>query len=219
MDREGGVPSQVDRSYLSHLPGSTQAQLIASMRWLGLIEPDLKPTETLVHLVECDDPGRKDGVKAVLETRYPGAADLPVLATQRQLEDAFGEMGVNGSTRRKAIAFYLAGARYADMTLSRHFSTPRASRRGAGERRSRRRGRGLSDDLAEFRGAEELARAEPSLHPLIHGLVQELPPPGSPFPAAKQRDWLEAAQAALRLIYNAGEADPDATSDRLRPSS
>jgi len=219
MDREGGVPSQVDRSYLSHLPGSTQAQLIASMRWLGLIGSDLKPTETLVHLVECDEPGRRDGIKAVLETRYPGPADLPVLATQRQLEDAFGEMGVSGSTARKAIAFYLAGARYADMTLSRHFGTPKASRRRTSERRSRRRGRGPSDDLAELRSAEGLARAEPRLHPLINGLIQELPPPGSPFPAPKQRDWLEAAQAAFRLIYNAGEAAGDAASDQPRRRS
>jgi hypothetical protein len=44
-------------------------------------------------------------------------------------------------------------------------------------------------------------------HPLIMGLLRELPTPGSTFSEKKQRDWLNIAQAAFRLIYVTSDDD------------
>jgi hypothetical protein len=200
MAREGGVPSQVDRSYLSNLPGSTQSQLIASMKWLGLITGTMKPTSTLERLVESEEADRKLAVKTMLEAKYPGPTSLPALATQHQLETAFREMGVSGSTMRKAIAFYLGAAKYADVPYSQHFKTPKAPvTNGDGPKpRAKKPAKSTTSTTSHASTGQEVAG---HLHPLIQGLIQELPSPNGAFPKSKQEDWLELARVTFRLIY------------------
>jgi hypothetical protein len=48
------------------------------------------------------------------------------------------------------------------------------------------------------RAASELSTAS---HPLIRGLFQELPPPGSPWTVEKRDAWLELARVTFRMIY------------------
>lgn len=43
--------------------------------------------------------------------------------------------------------------------------------------------------------------ASPALHPLLAGLMQELPAEGQGFPAEKRKDWLDAAQVIFRFVY------------------
>lgn len=71
------------------------------------------------------------------------------------------------------------------------------------------------------------------LHPLLAGLMQELPSQGQSFPCDKRGDWLNAAQVIFRLVYGkddggdsgaggvrAAASDRDATgSDDPRPES
>ncbi len=40
------------------------------------------------------------------------------------------------------------------------------------------------------------------LHPLIRGLVEELPPPDSHWPEQMRRRWLDAARSILGLLYD-----------------
>jgi len=41
----------------------------------------------------------------------------------------------------------------------------------------------------------------PNVHPLLAGLMQELPSAGQDFPSAKREDWLRAAEVIFRLVY------------------
>lgn len=200
MAREGGVPSQVDRSYLSNLPGSTQSQLIASMKWLSLINGQMKPTPTLERIVEAEEADRKLAVKTMLEAKYPGPMALEALATQQQLENAFRQMGVQGSTMRKAIAFYLGAAKYADIPVSQHFKTPKTPSTNGAEAKPRPKKQAKA--TAAVHNAAGAGREHGGhLHPLIQGLIQELPSPNGAFPKSKQEDWLELARVTFRLIY------------------
>lgn len=207
MAREGGVPSQVDRSYLSNLPGSTQAQLIAAMKWLGLIDAKMMPTDLLEGLVEQDERDRVETFKAILGERYPAATALPPLATQQQLENVFRDMGLTGSTMRKGVAFFLAAAKFSDLAVSPHFKTPRVTN---GERKPRKTAdkTGGISARATVGGTAEIQQARGQLHPLIQGLIMELPPPNAAFPKTKQEDWLELARVTFRLIYKADDAAP-----------
>lgn len=205
MGREGGVPSQVDRSYLANLPGSTQTQLIGAMKWLDLVDDQLKPRPMLEKLVEGDEAGRKETFEVLLRERYPKQVGLPPLATQGQLEAAFRDMGLSGSTMRKAVAFYLAAAKFAELPLSPHFKTPRAST-PPGERRPRRpRQAGTPSASGDGPAAVPAPHASRAHHPLIEGLIQELPPVGAAFPQAKQEDWLQLAKVTFRMIYRTDE--------------
>ena len=49
--------------------------------------------------------------------------------------------------------------------------------------------------------AEGPASLEAHLHPLIHGLMQTLPKPGSTWSETQQDQWLAAAKANFALIY------------------
>lgn len=49
-----------------------------------------------------------------------------VNGTQQQLEEAFRDYGVSGSTVRKAISFFLKAAEYAELQTSPHFRVPPA---------------------------------------------------------------------------------------------
>lgn len=42
---------------------------------------------------------------------------------------------------------------------------------------------------------------ETDQHPLIQGLVGTLPPPGQPFPAKRQTQWIEAAKQIFGLLW------------------
>lgn len=195
------------RSYLVNLPGSTQAQLIAAMKWLGMVDGSMKPTELLEGLVESDDPDRKETIKALLHEKYATATALPPLATQQQLENVFREMGVSGSTMRKAVAFFLAAAKFADLAVSPHFKTPRMASTATPKQRKPAGTTSATGPAAGATGptGPEIQFARGALHPLIQGLIQELPPPNATFPKSKQEDWLELARVTFRLIYKADE--------------
>ena len=75
------------------------------------------------------------------------------------------------------------------------------------------------------------ARSESTLpvrHPLLVGLWQELPDPkAGSFDAQRQREWLDAAQVVLRLLYGGSESQRELTEgdvlgassiEHLRPS-
>jgi hypothetical protein len=46
-------------------------------------------------------------------------------------------------------------------------------------------------------------------HPLLRELLVMLPSPGAPFPRDRQRQWVEAAEAVLTLVYGDDADDAD----------
>ena len=134
------VPPQIDKTFLT---GSNQSntQTINALKSLGLIKDDGSVTPSLIRLVEAGTE-RPAAVQKVLEGFFQEAIQLgKVNATHRQLDMAFEDYGVSGSTRRKAVSFYLKAASYAQMSLSPHFKTPLKS---SGPRKRRRSIRGVT---------------------------------------------------------------------------
>lgn len=132
-----GVPARVDRSYLGNASGTTKAQFLAAAKALGLLDGDLKPTDTFKRFVLEPDL-RPEIARSLLHQFYAPAIALGTNATQQQLEEVFREQyGISGSTVRKAIAFYLAAAKFAKLDVSPHFSMPRTSTTTGGTRRRR----------------------------------------------------------------------------------
>ena len=59
-------------------------------------------------------------------------------------------------------------------------------------------------DQTEDRGVEQgegAANTLPALHPLVRGLFEALPDPGTPFDDEDRTVWLRAADLNLTLIY------------------
>lgn len=134
---ETDMPPQVDRTILT---GSNQSrtQTLNALKALDLIGEDGSCSATLKEIVEAGE-RRPEVVRELLEHFYSEPVRLASInATQMQLEKAFRDYGVTGSTARKSIAFFLKAAKYADLPMSPHFKTPPA-RRESGPRASRRR--------------------------------------------------------------------------------
>ena len=113
-------PPRIDKSVLSYLSGGYQMQVLAALKAISLIQPDGTPTEMLNRLVVAPST-RRETMKELWQTAYATVlAQVEIeRATAGQLDDAFREAyGVEGETRRKAMAFFIHGAQFAEMPLS-----------------------------------------------------------------------------------------------------
>lgn len=131
LDRmaDSGLPQRVDRTYLSSMAGSTQSHILKALRELDLMDSDDRPTDALKRLVAAQPDDRGPIYAELVQSHYAEAIDLGAGATQGQLVELFRDSyGVQGSTARKAIAFFLAAAKAGDVEVSQHFSTPKRTR-------------------------------------------------------------------------------------------
>lgn len=119
MQPPGIVPTQLDPTFLKTYAGSVQRLLLHAFRSLDLIDPETGQVgESLKQLVSLPE-GRPELIRQLLVAHYPWALALDPNATEQQLLDAFAaNAGVEGETRRKAVAFFLAAAEYAQVSYS-----------------------------------------------------------------------------------------------------
>jgi hypothetical protein len=133
---KGGVPPKIDRSILGGSEGY-KTQVLAGLKWLGLIEADGKVTPRMAQFI--DEPQRRQQLVADLfREKYPAQIELGTTnASQRDLEASFQPL--TGDTARKAVSFYLKGAKFAELPLSSYFITPRVRKPSAGGAKTKRR--------------------------------------------------------------------------------
>jgi hypothetical protein len=125
--KENGTPSQIDRSVLKSMSGSDQSAILGSLKYLGLISEQGVPTTDFQQLIDSDEEHRRPLMRNVLTKAYAflfsGSIDLK-RATTKQVEDAFRDQGISGSTVVKCMAFFLAAAKEAGIGVSPHVKTP-----------------------------------------------------------------------------------------------
>ena len=115
---EPGIPTKIDRSVWASYSGVIQGQLVASFKFLGLIDEQGIPQKSLHDLVELKE-SRKANFGMMLEKAYSDIFALNLVKmSPKQLNDKIANYGLTGATRAKALAFFLKAARYADLTLS-----------------------------------------------------------------------------------------------------
>jgi hypothetical protein len=207
MKDEGGAPSRVDRSYLSNMPGGVRGTFIHGLKAMGLVDDDLTPSPELHQLVTADADERKQIMEPIIRRIYERPLALAPMATQAQLETAFREYGISGSTLRRAVGFFLAATEDVGIRVSPHFKLPKIPPSSSAPR-SRSAARTAPPASAPTPPGTPAHASLPQLHPLIEGLIRELPPIGQPFPKARQESWFAIAQATFNLIYGTSSA-PD----------
>jgi hypothetical protein len=143
--RESSLPSQINRSVMGTLSYSAQAQLLAAMRFLNLIDTDGNPQTTLSQLVEADEASQPQIIEKILRNRYAFVFDgLDLMrATPAEADKLFRERRITGSTVVRAIAFFLSAAESAGIPLSPHLKKKKNGSSGVPRRaRSIRRKQG-----------------------------------------------------------------------------
>lgn len=139
--KDTGVPSRIDKSVLSKMSGSAQAALSSALEWLGLTDSVGVPTSKLDELVHADDEQYSRALSAILKKHYPflsdGSLDISK-ATGSQVEQKFRDFKIQGSTVIKSIAFFLAAAKDASITVGPHVKAPKVSSVSGAKRTSRK---------------------------------------------------------------------------------
>ena len=118
-----GVPNIIDRSNFPGLSGGVQSQLLAGLKFLGLINEDGRPTNNLHALAVPEESVRKEKLKEVLQQRYAALFALDLLkTTPNELSSTMGSSyNVTGDTKEKAIRFFLFAVTYVGIQVSRLF--------------------------------------------------------------------------------------------------
>ncbi len=118
-----GIPARLDRRYWGErLSGSNGNYIIATLRFLGLIDAGSIPTSRLRNLVSAKDEQRTELLKEMTSEAYgflhDGSFD-PQTATYAQLQEVFQDrFPSTGDTGRKCIKFFVALASDSGIPLS-----------------------------------------------------------------------------------------------------
>jgi hypothetical protein len=125
-----GIPTRIDRTVLSSMSGASQSQLMAALRYLGLVSQHAVTGDKLAALVNSEGPEYQRVLSGILKDGYPFLfSDFDLQrATTGQMEEAFRKAGASGETIRKCVAFFLAASKSASMPVSPHIKTSSVTR-------------------------------------------------------------------------------------------
>ena len=112
------IPSRFDRSFWGHkFSGSSGAQLMTGLRFLGLLEDD-QPQERLEQLARASNEARKGMLADLLRDKYGAALvdGLPRM-TPNMLNEQMRALGTSDGTHRKALSFFVNAAKAAELPM------------------------------------------------------------------------------------------------------
>ncbi|MEY2509168.1 MAG: hypothetical protein QOH01_3497 [Verrucomicrobiota bacterium] len=140
LNKNGIIPSRIDKTLMPGHSGSTQSYLMAALRFFKLIDQTGAPTDDLQDLVRAEGEARKPIWCRIVESAYDpviGNLDLS-RATLGMLNEKFAAQDLTGDTLRKCESFFAAAAEDAGITLSPQL---KPNTRGAsGPRKARKKG-------------------------------------------------------------------------------
>jgi hypothetical protein len=121
------LPPQIDRSMMSAKSGTDQASIFNALKFFGLINAINAVQPGLTAFTAADEAGRKRSLESMMRQQYPSQIEVSEHnGTEKLLLDSFeSAFGYTGDTRRKAMTFFLHGARFAGIDLSAHFPVTR----------------------------------------------------------------------------------------------
>jgi hypothetical protein len=155
-----GVPLQFDGSFWRRkYSGSTGFQLMASLRFLGLLKGD-EPQPVLEELVDAKGDERRETLKAVIKRSYSKVNfDILSRGTPKMLEGQLHDYGLDGDTLRKAESFFINACKFVDIPLSlalRKKARNRPAKSGSSSTRAKaQRKETRIDQLSEDQGKRE----------------------------------------------------------------
>lgn len=122
------ITTVVDRSLMSNFNGSTANELLATLRFLKMIDEKNVPTAFYGKYVKASDDDRKPMLAQALRDSYPFVFSATGFDIEREtsarLADVFRAQGISGSTLSRAISFFLSAAKDAGIKVSPNIKPP-----------------------------------------------------------------------------------------------
>jgi len=146
---KGVIPPTIDKRLWPNFSNTVSTQLVATMKFLGLIDEAGVPTQMLRLLVEHHGGDEwASALELAIRTAYAPVMDVELDKVHgSHLRDKFKEaFGVEGDPQRKAIAFFLFAARDAGMKLSPYLKLRERGPSRGGPRKKREKSEGAGAD-------------------------------------------------------------------------
>jgi hypothetical protein len=131
--REHGLPSKLDRSAWSNRSGFDQTQILSAFRFLGFVDSQSNTQQSLRNLVEAKENSEEEKkiLAGILKDRYAKVFDLDLnSATPLQFSEAIGNYGATGTTKDRAIRFFVKAAKHCGISLSKRLTRAVPGRNG-----------------------------------------------------------------------------------------
>lgn len=196
-----GVPARIDRSYWGErMSGSTGNQLVAALRFLGLIDANAAPTDRLRKLTMLKGTSRSDHFKSITLESFAflsGKVDTQT-ATYSQLEEAFhATYHLTSEVSRKCIKFYVALAGDSGITLSTFITKRlRTNRIGNGIKGVARRKNSRTENIVKIPQEMELIPNTSSWDKL---LLEKFPEFDPAWNDELKLNWFKGFDVLLRI--------------------
>jgi hypothetical protein len=128
--RTHGLPRKIDRTAWDSRSGADQTQILSAFKFLGLIDDNANTQPALDRLKEAS-PNSEEEKKILGELlleRYSKVFEHDLrTATPGQLADAIGSYGATGTTKERALRFFIKAARFSGIPMSPRFVKVAAS--------------------------------------------------------------------------------------------
>ncbi len=201
---EQGLPDPLDRSVWPSWSGGIQSQTLGAFKFLGLIDEKGHVQPSLHKLVDAKGEQRKIVLKEIIEEKYKEAVKLGEgNSTFQQLQDFFRQYGVESGTLERVIRFFLDACEYTGSKCSVHWAKAKKTIRRT-SRRGESSGEG-SDNPPPPTNPQQKDdsndRPQRQLHPMLEGLITELPNPGTMLDSMKRESLKKYFDVILDIMY------------------
>ncbi len=207
--RENGMPRTIDRtSFSNRTSQTTTSQLISALQFLGLITVDNQPTLELTRLAKPSTKNHKAILKRILKQSYTSIFELDLKTiTPAKLLNAFKKQGAGDGAASKCATFFSHIAFDAGIPMSPHImpgvrKAPAKPRKKKQPTSVRQKQRQKIDVTLVGEGATRwLGKVKHNLHPMVLGLLTELPKPGTDLTAKQKAALKRYFESMLDIIY------------------
>ncbi len=191
------LPSRIDRSVIpATFSGAVKAQIIGTLRFLGLIVSRTSPPPRWRGLLRNSGLELDPALGSVLRSAYPTVFELNLeTATPQQFGERFRKAYPGAeAVQRKSITFFLNAAREAQIGISPHITKNKKPRSGTTKRRAKPATNGVVPSVSDQKKSDELPSIVSTSSEFMAQLLAKFPTFDPNWPDPIKTEWFKGFQ-------------------------